>query len=104
MLDPLDDAQIRRVRLPRICSGPAGTVSYEELVGLAISFVIPEKPCNVSDFQVKLTYKDVDDDVVVIGSSDELLDAIDQFKDQRVLRITAQVKRATRATPRPYAL
>ena len=93
-----DDAtQIRRVRLPRICNAQTGAISYDELVGLAISFVIPEQPVHASDFQVKLTYKDVDDDLVVIGSSEELMDALDQYKEQRVLRITAEVKRSTRA-------
>ena len=67
-------------------------VSYDELVGLAVSFVIPQNPKNTNDFVVKLTYQDVDNDTVVVGSSEELLDAIDQFSEQRVLRITAEVK------------
>ena len=75
-----------------------GQLSYDELCGLAISFVIPENPANASDFEVKLTYKDVDDDMIVIGSSEELLDAIEQFSEQRVLRISAEVKRFRKAT------
>ncbi|CAB9517620.1 expressed unknown protein [Seminavis robusta] len=88
-------AEIRRVRLPRIIKD--ATVSYEELVGIAISFVIPKNPSNASDFEVKLTYQDVDDDTVVIGSSEELMDAIEQFSEQRVLRVTAHVKRFAKA-------
>jgi hypothetical protein len=83
------------VRLPRIIKDNA--ICYEELVGIAISFVIPQNPCSASDFEVKLTYQDVDNDTVVIGSSEELLDAIDQFSEQRVLRINAEIKRFVKA-------
>ena len=86
------------MKLPRIVTGQ-GLVSYEELVGLAISFVIPENPKNKDDFVVKLTYQDVDNDTVVVGSSEELLDAIDQFSEQRVLRMTAEVKHCVKAAP-----
>ena len=92
-----DGSQIRRVRLPRIVNGQ-GEVSYDELVGLAVSFVIPENPRSASDFVVKLTYQDVDDDTVVVGSSEELIDAIDQFSGQHVLRMTAEVKPCVRAS------
>lgn len=85
------------MRLPRIAKD--GQVSYEELVGLAISFVVPEYPAGLTDYQVKLTYQDVDDDTIVMGSSEELFDAIEQFSDQRVLGLTAEVKRFTKAKP-----
>lgn len=85
------------MRLPRIAKD--GQVSYGELVGLAISFVVPENPQGLADYQIKLTYQDVDDDTVVIGSSEELLDAIEQFSAQRVLGLTAEVKRFTKANP-----
>ena len=86
------------MKLPRIVNGQ-GLVSYEELVGLAVSFVIPENPKNTNDFVVKLTYQDVDNDTVVVGSSEELLDAMDQFSEQRVLRMTAEVKPCVKAAP-----
>jgi hypothetical protein len=87
------------VRLPRIIKDNA--VCYEELVGIAISFVIPQNASTASDFEVKLTYQDVDNDTVVLGSSEELLDAIDQFSEQRVLRISAEIKRFVKAATPP---
>jgi len=75
------------VKLPRIVDGD-GIVSYEELVGLCITFAVPgESP---DGYEVVLTYFDVDGDTITIGSSDELLDAMDQFSD--VLRLAAEVK------------
>ncbi|CAB9501790.1 expressed unknown protein [Seminavis robusta] len=73
-------AEIRRVRLPRIVKG----VSYEQLGGF-------QNPSCFCDFEFKLAYQDVDDDAVVIGSSEELLDVIEQISEQRVPKMTAQV-------------
>jgi len=89
-------SHVRRIKLPRIIDA-RGQVSYKELVGLAVSFVIPERPRTTYNFAVKLTYQDVDDDTVVIGTSEELVDAIEQFSEQRVLRVTAEIKPFTKA-------
>mmetsp|Transcript_16376 Transcript_16376/g.30403 ORF Transcript_16376/g.30403 Transcript_16376/m.30403 type:complete len:799 (+) Transcript_16376:131-2527(+) len=84
--------QIRRVRLPRIADGN-GRVSYQELVGLVVVFTFPEaEGKDVSGYHVSLTYYDVDGDSVTIASTEELLDACEQFVGQKVLRITTYVK------------
>jgi hypothetical protein len=88
------NAQIRRIRLPRIADGQ-GNVSYDELVGLAVTFVFPPSNSDTSgseNYLVKLTYMDVDQDNVMIASTDELMDAIEQYSEQKVLRITSEVK------------
>jgi len=85
------------VRLPRLADGE-GKVSFSELEGLAISFMFPEDPNDRSNFSVKLTYQDTDDDCVVIGTTDELEDAIEQFTEKKLLRITAEVKRRARSS------
>lgn len=84
--------EIRRVRLPRI-SDQEGGVSYDELVGLVVTFTFPED--KVQNFHVSLTYLDVDEDTVAIGSSEELVDAIEQFAGKKVLRISTEVRRKT---------
>lgn len=83
--------QIRRVKLPRITVG--GSVSFDALVGVAISYTFPGAPLVPEDYDVVLTYYDVDNDCVTIASTEELLDAIDQFKNNPVLRVTTDVKR-----------
>eukprot|EP00525_Craspedostauros_australis_P008727 CAMPEP_0198110358 /NCGR_PEP_ID=MMETSP1442-20131203/2361_1 /TAXON_ID= /ORGANISM="Craspedostauros australis, Strain CCMP3328" /LENGTH=1062 /DNA_ID=CAMNT_0043766365 /DNA_START=70 /DNA_END=3258 /DNA_ORIENTATION=+ len=82
--------QIRRVKLPRIADGN-GDVSYDELCGLAVTFVFPDASCP-SNYHVMLTYKDVDQDDVTIASNEELLDAVEQFADKGILRITGEVR------------
>lgn len=82
--------QIRRVRLPRLADA-TGNVSYEELVGLVVVFTFPEAG-SPDNYTVSLTYYDVDEDMVTIASSDELVDAVEQFSGQKVLRITTYVK------------
>lgn len=86
-------SQIRRVRLPRIVD-EEGNVSYQELLGLAITFTFPESN-GIGDFKVSLTYFDNDNDSITIASNEELEDAIllSASADQRVLRITTEVKR-----------
>eukprot|EP00544_Gedaniella_sp_CCMP2646_P005085 CAMPEP_0202492374 /NCGR_PEP_ID=MMETSP1361-20130828/9107_1 /ASSEMBLY_ACC=CAM_ASM_000849 /TAXON_ID=210615 /ORGANISM="Staurosira complex sp., Strain CCMP2646" /LENGTH=637 /DNA_ID=CAMNT_0049122569 /DNA_START=48 /DNA_END=1961 /DNA_ORIENTATION=- len=84
--------QIRRIRLPRVAVG--GCVSYDALVNVAISYTFPDAPLNPKDYDVALTYYDVDNDCVTIASTDELMDAISQFSD--VLRITTDVTRKKR--------
>lgn len=84
--------QIRRIRLPRVAVG--GCVSYDALVAVAISYTFPEAPLTPKDYDVTLTYYDVDNDCVTIASTEELMDAITQFSD--VLRITTDVKRKKR--------
>jgi len=89
-------SQIRRVRLPRIADA-AGYVSYEELVGLVVTFTFPAEP-SVEKFDCALTYFDEDEDTVTIASTAELVDAVEQFVDKKVLRISTEVKRKTSAT------
>jgi hypothetical protein len=87
------EVQIRRVPLPRIADSN-GFVSYEELVGLVLTFTFSAEPSPdaKNNYQISLTYFDVDNDPITIGSTNELIDAIDQFAGMKVLRITAEVK------------
>ncbi|KAL3902925.1 MAG: hypothetical protein SGARI_005612 [Bacillariaceae sp.] len=109
--------QIRRVRLPRIADAK-GTISYEELVGLVLVFTFPEASDGSSGYNVSLTYYDVDgefddfwtnkisaknSDSVTIASSEELLDACEQYVGQKVLRITTFVKPIAAAPTPPTA-
>lgn len=70
-------------------------MSYDALVAVAIGFTFPEAPLTPEDYEVALTYYDVDNDCVTIASTEELQDAIEQFSD--VLRITTDVKRKKNA-------
>ncbi|KAL3943317.1 MAG: hypothetical protein SGBAC_002600 [Bacillariaceae sp.] len=90
-------SQIRRVRLPRIADA-AGNVSYEELVGLVVTFTFSAES-SPGNFDCTLTYFDEDEDTVTIASTSELVDAVEQFVDKKVLRISTEVKRKTLATP-----
>lgn len=91
------DRQTRRIRLPKVVDD-SGMISYEELVGLAIRFTFPEDqvPTNPADYKVQLTYHDVDEDLIHLGSTDELLDAVDQYIKQKYVRIYAKVERRRR--------
>eukprot|EP00339_Tiarina_fusa_P009040 CAMPEP_0117008176 /NCGR_PEP_ID=MMETSP0472-20121206/7785_1 /TAXON_ID=693140 ORGANISM="Tiarina fusus, Strain LIS" /NCGR_SAMPLE_ID=MMETSP0472 /ASSEMBLY_ACC=CAM_ASM_000603 /LENGTH=819 /DNA_ID=CAMNT_0004710141 /DNA_START=113 /DNA_END=2572 /DNA_ORIENTATION=+ len=82
-------SQIRRVRLPRIAD-KSGGISYDELVGLVVTFTFPEDA--PGNYSVSLTYFDVDEDTVTIASTDELVDAIEQFAGKKILRISTEVK------------
>merc|ERR1711933_105299 len=42
---------------------------------------------------VKLTYHDVDSDLISLGSTEELMDALEQYLDQRFVRMNAKVER-----------
>ena len=87
-------SQIRRVRLPRIAD-ISGAISYAELEGLVVTFSFPEE--SPEKYSVSLTYFDVDEDTVTIGSTDELVDAIEQFSGKKVLRISTEVKPKTKS-------
>jgi hypothetical protein len=87
--------------LPRIADG-AGDISYEELVGLVVTFTFPEQS-TPENYDVSLTYFDVDEDTVTVASSDELVDAIEQFAGKKVLRITTEVKPKTKVDSPPAA-
>ena len=92
--------QIRRVRLSKIIIN--GAVSFDDLVLIAIKITFPDAPAVIEDFEVTFTYYDVDNDCVTIASTDELMDAIEQFSgSQTVLRITTEVKRSK---CRPFVL
>ncbi|KAG7338421.1 PB1 domain containing protein [Nitzschia inconspicua] len=91
--------QIRRVRLIRIADGE-GEVSYKELVNLVVVSSFPEtRTSESSPYNVSLTYHDVDGDSVTIASSDELVDACEQYVGQKVLRIHTNVKPNTMVAP-----
>ncbi|KAG7374563.1 PB1 domain containing protein [Nitzschia inconspicua] len=91
--------QIRRVRLPRITDGE-GNVSYEELVGFVAASSVPEAQSSESSrYNVSLTYHDVDGDSVTIGSSEELVDACEQYVGQKLLRIDTSSQPNTTVAP-----
>ena len=78
--------------MPRIGDGN-GSVSYNELVGLVVIFTFLDG--SPENFNVSLNYLDVDEDAVTIASSEELVDAIEQFSGKKVLRIDTEVKPKT---------
>jgi hypothetical protein len=84
------------VRLPRITDSN-GNVSFEELVGLVITFHFPR--ASPGSFNCSLTYVDEDEDTVTIASVDELVDAVEQFADKNILRITTEVTRKASSLP-----
>jgi hypothetical protein len=90
------------MRLPQIADA-TGNLSYEELVGLVVTFHFPEG--SPENFNCSLTYFDEDEDAVTIASNAELVDAVEQFADKKVLRISTEVqpKTSPAATPRPAA-
>jgi hypothetical protein len=53
------------------------------------------------NYSVSLTYFDVDEDTVTIASTDELVDAIEQFSGKKVLRISTEVKAKSESTKNP---
>lgn len=65
-------------------------MSYEELVDLCLTFTVPNEPAG--KYEVTLTYFDEDADTVTIASTDELIDAIEQFSKAKVLRVATEVK------------
>lgn len=93
-------SEIRRARLPRIADA-MGYVSFEELVDLVVTFTFPAGGSS-ENFDCTLTYFDEDEDTITIASTTELVDAIEQFVDKKVLRISTDVKRKTSpAEPAP---
>ena len=78
-------------------------MSYDELVGLCVTFTFPES--SAENYVVSLTYFDVDEDTITIASSEELVDAVEQYAEKRVLRLTTEVKPkdVPAATTRPSA-
>ena len=75
------EATMRRIRLFRIFDA-SGKICFDKLLKLASSKV---KYTHHQD--VRLSYLDVDDDCVIVDSAEDLVDAIDQFSDSRVLRL-----------------
>lgn len=69
-------------------------------MGLVVVFTFPEAGAP-ENYTVSLTYYDVDEDMVTIASSDELVDAVEQFAGQKVLRITTYVKPKTCSVSSP---
>jgi hypothetical protein len=74
-------------------------VSYEALREIIITYVHPTTVSRPDKFDLALTYNDIDNDVVTISSTDELIDAIEQFAsmERPVLKIfTMVVKQETK--------
>ena len=93
---------MRRVRLTTLIN--TDSFSYEGLVLTAIKMTFPGSPAVVEDFDVSLTYYDVDVACVTIASTDELMDAIEQYCEETYLQITADVKRRKdRPIPAPMS-
>jgi len=92
-----DDCKTRRVKLPRIV-GSNGRVSYEELVGLVIRLNFPAVNDTLLSnekkfYKVELTYCDIDSDLIHLGSTEELIDAFEQYSEQHFVRINAKVEK-----------
>jgi len=88
------------VRLSKLLKN--GVISFEDLVLTAIKMTFPGAPAVLEEYQVAMTYFDIDNDCVTIASTDELIDAIEQFSDsQAVLRITTDVKRSNNRASAP---
>jgi hypothetical protein len=106
--------------LPRIVDDQ-GYVSYEELVGLVLTFQpsgdddsnenedMNDGQTSVASMTstrsiikkvIQFDYQDVDGDTVTIASTEELVDALEQFRDQRTLRITTRIATIIK-TPTP---
>jgi len=86
--------QIRRVRLSSITVD--GDISYAALVDVAIKYTFPDSFLKAECYTVLMTYYDVDNDCITIASTEELVDAIEQFATPEsktlCLRITTDVK------------
>lgn len=86
--------QIRRVRLSNITVD--GDISYPALVDVAIQYTFPDASLKAECYTVLMTYYDVDNDCITIASTEELVDAIEQFATPEsktlCLRITTDVK------------
>mmetsp|Transcript_11707 Transcript_11707/g.18021 ORF Transcript_11707/g.18021 Transcript_11707/m.18021 type:complete len:658 (-) Transcript_11707:87-2060(-) len=93
--------QIRRVRLSSITVD--GNVSYPALVDVAIKYTFPDDSLEPKHYTVLLTYYDVDNDCITIASTEELVDAIEQFTNSEIkalcLRITTDVKKKSPQIP-----
>jgi len=87
----LGPPQIRRVPLSRIWLH--GQVSYQALREITIKYAFPTSSFDPNDFECALTYYDVDNDLVTIASTEELIDAIEQFSsmEKPVLKISTMV-------------
>lgn len=90
--------KMHRVRLSHI-HDIEGQVSYKCLAEYVVRYTVPDPNVISEDYDVVCTYYDIDNDCITISSSEELMDAIDQFSSQAsnsCLRITANVARKKR--------
>eukprot|EP00529_Nitzschia_sp_RCC80_P001095 CAMPEP_0113516858 /NCGR_PEP_ID=MMETSP0014_2-20120614/41876_1 /TAXON_ID=2857 /ORGANISM="Nitzschia sp." /LENGTH=885 /DNA_ID=CAMNT_0000413869 /DNA_START=118 /DNA_END=2775 /DNA_ORIENTATION=- /assembly_acc=CAM_ASM_000159 len=93
--------QIRRVKVDRLASDDDGEISFDIMRKLSVQFYFGDRAVtNYDDCVVSLTYYDSDNDMVSIGSKEELMDAIEQFSDATppVLRITSYVNPSSSST------
>jgi len=89
-----DQSQVRRVSLHRIAD-EKGNISYDELIGLVLVFILPEEDTttrNTRTYSVSFTYYDHENDLITLASTEELIDAIELFAEQKFMRIKTCVK------------
>mmetsp|Transcript_15009 Transcript_15009/g.22903 ORF Transcript_15009/g.22903 Transcript_15009/m.22903 type:complete len:546 (-) Transcript_15009:1216-2853(-) len=96
LIGELGSPQIRRVRLSRIQVD--GFISYAALIDVAFGYMFPDAVASaLTDYDINLTYYDIDNDCVTIGSTEELIDAIEQFSTSQTsamcLRINTTVNK-----------
>lgn len=77
---------MRRIRLFRIFDA-TGKMSFDKLLRLVSSKLRHSSSYSLAPQEIRLSYLDVDHDCVIVDSAEDLVDAIDQFSDQRVLRL-----------------
>merc|ERR1712125_234115 len=82
-----ENEQIRRVRVSQIMD-KNDNASYKKLEGVALKLVDAQPS---KDYSVWLTYRDIDSDTIRLGSTEDLQDAIEQFKNENFLRVFAKV-------------
>jgi len=88
-----EDTKIRRIRLPQIVDNQ-GNVSFEILLSLVTKFNSLDHHESIdTDKCIKLKYHDIDSDLIDLISTDDLLDAVDQYLKNGFLRVFAKVEK-----------
>ena len=82
---------MRRVKLSRIAD-KNNVVSFEKLINLARSFLNDVGLGDGGNSPISLEYLDEDADAITITSTDELLDAVEAFSNEQVIRMTVRAR------------